>query len=139
MWRLMKIIIFTLLIVLPVLIVGASLMQIKQTKQTYKPGPGLPNDAIYKIRPIYLELSKESELAKCLHGKTQNANESFNTMIWNRIPQDTFVSLPSLQFGVYNAVSNFNIGMKASVLTCEKLGFHPGFYTLIEVARNLMQ
>ena len=45
--------------------------------------------------------------------------------------KDTLVSLPSLQFGVYDAVSNFNIGMKASVLTYEKLGFGPGYYTLI--------
>ena len=43
---------------------------------------------------------------------------------------DTLVSLPSLQFGVYDVVSNFNIGMKASVLTYEKLGFDPGYCTL---------
>ena len=91
------IIIFTLVIALPVLAVGASLMQIKGTKKnTYKPGPGLPNDVIYKIRLIYFELSKESELVKCLHGKTQNANESFNGMIWDRIPKDMFVLFPFL-------------------------------------------
>ena len=99
-------------------------------KNTYKPGPGLLNDVIYKIRPIYLELSKQSELVKCLHGKTQNANESFNGMIWDRIPKDMFVLLPSLQFGVYDVVSNFNIGMKASVLTIEKIGFDAGVCTL---------
>ena len=38
-----------------------------------------------------------------------------------------FVSLPSLQFGVYDVVSNFKTEMKASVLTCEKLAFDPGF------------
>ena len=48
---------------------------------TYKPVPGLPRDIIYKIRPIYEDLSKESELEKCLHGERQNANESFNGMI----------------------------------------------------------
>ena len=65
-------------------------------KNTYKPGQGLPNDVIYKIRLIYFELSKESELVKCLHGKTQNANESFNGMIWDRIPKDMFVLFPFL-------------------------------------------
>ena len=29
--------------------------------QTYKPDPDLPRDIIYKIRPIFLELSKGSE------------------------------------------------------------------------------
>ena len=65
-----------------------------------------------------------------MHGKTQNGNKSFNGMIWNRIPKDTFVSLPCLQDDVYDAVSNFNIGMKASVLTYEKLGFASGIYTI---------
>ena len=41
---------------------------------------------------------------------------------------DCFIAI--LQFGVYDAVSTFNIGMKASVLTYEKLGFDAGFYAL---------
>ena len=48
---------------------------------TYKSGPGLPMDVIMKVRYIFEELSKDSELKKCWHGKTQNANESFNRMI----------------------------------------------------------
>ena len=36
---------------------------------TYKPGPGLTRDIIYKIRPIYEDLTKESELEKCLKRK----------------------------------------------------------------------
>ena len=46
--------------------------------QSYKPGPGFPLDIIAKIKPIYADLGKDSELEKCLHGKTQNANESFS-------------------------------------------------------------
>ena len=55
-------------------------------------------------------LSKDSE--KYLHGKTQNGNESFNGLIWERIPKTTSVTLLNLDFGVYDAVANFNIGMK---------------------------
>ena len=51
--------------------------------QSYKPGPGLPLDIIAKIKPIYADLGKDSELEKCLQGKTQNANESFNGLIWD--------------------------------------------------------
>ena len=98
--------------------------------QTYKSGPSLPRDIIYKIRPIFLELSKDSELEKCLHGKTQNANESFNGTIWKRIPKTTFVTLPNLEFGVYDSVANFSIGMKASILIYEKLNFAPGVHML---------
>ena len=47
---------------------------------------------------IYLEVSKDTELEKCLHGKTQNAKESFIGTIWERIPKNTFVTLPDLEF-----------------------------------------
>ena len=60
-----------------------------------------------------------------MHGKTQNANESFNGTIWERIPKNTFVTLPNLEFGVYDGVAHCNIRMKASVLIYEKLNFIP--------------
>lgn len=97
---------------------------------TYKPGPGLPLDIVLLLKPIYEELSADKLLIKCLHGKTQNQNESFNAMIWERIPKNTFVSITQLNFGVYDAVSNFNIGRKASVLLYEQLQMIPGEYTL---------
>ena len=97
---------------------------------TYKPGPGLPLDIVYKIKPVFEDLTKEDELRKCLHGKTQNANESFNGKIWNRIPKTKFVSLTVLKFGVYDAVGNFNIGMKSSILIYEKLNMIPGYFTI---------
>ena len=39
---------------------------------------------------------------KCLHGLTQNQNESFNGTIWNRIPIGTYVGLRQLEIGVYD-------------------------------------
>ena len=35
-----------------------------------------------------------------------------------------------LEFGVYDAVANFNIGRKASVLIFDKLNMIPGVFTL---------
>ena len=48
---------------------------------------------------------KEAKLEKCLLGKTQNANESFNSTIWERIPKNTFVTLPTLEL-VYMTVQH---------------------------------
>ena len=87
---------------------------------TYKPGLGLPLDIAMKLKPIFAELSDESLLDKCLHGKTQNQNKSFNSVIWNRIPKTRYLSLTQLELGVYDAVANFNIGRKASVLIMKK-------------------
>ena len=92
----------------------------------YRPGPGLPKDIVMQIRPIYVELTSEENLKKCLHGKTQNQNESFNSTMWDRIPKARYVALKHLEFGVMDAVANFNIGRKASILIFEKLGMIPG-------------
>ena len=63
-------------------------------------------------------------------GNTQNANESFNSTIWERIPKNTFVTLPNSEFGVYDGVAQCNIRMKASVLIYEKLNFVSVVYML---------
>ena len=62
-------------------------------------------------------------MEKFLLRRTQNANESFNSTIWERIAKSTFVTLPNSEFGVDDGVAHCNIRMKASVLTCEKLNF----------------
>ena len=76
-----------------------------------------------KLKTIFEELSSEKLLQKCVHGLTQNQNESFNDTIWKRIPKTRFVSRTQLEFTVNDAVANFNIGRKRSVLTFEKLRF----------------
>ena len=96
----------------------------------YKPGPGLPDNVIAKVKPVYNRLSNDELLKKCLDGKTQNQNESLNGMIWNRLPKGVFVGATVLKFGVYDAVAHFNIGSKAAVSIMDELGMVPGKYFL---------
>ena len=65
--------------------------------------------------PKYNDLTKPELRQKCLHRKTQNTNESFNGMIWNRIPKATHVDLNNLSLGVYDAIAHFNYGTKATL------------------------
>ena len=97
----------------------------------YKPGAGLPLDIVAQFKPIYNDndLSSSELLYKCLHGKTQNQNESLNAMLWERIAKTTYVSFNQLQLGTYDSVANFNIGRKASFLILSRLGIEPGKYT----------
>lgn len=67
------------------------------------------------IKPIYEDLTQEKLLERCLHGKTQNPNESFNNCIWKRVPKTDFVSLNTLHLGVLDAVICFNEGSIAKV------------------------
>lgn len=64
----------------------------------HKPGAGLPTELLVKyVKPIFNELGNTAILMKCLHGKTQKQNESFNAMIWNRIPKETYVGFTQFQ------------------------------------------
>ena len=88
----------------------------------------LPMEVRKAIMPIYTNLCKREMLGKCLHGKTQNANESFNGMIWDRVPKSTHVGLDILSVGVYDAVAHFNYGKKAAIDIIELLKIDPGVH-----------
>ena len=84
---------------------------------------------IRHVKTTYLDLIKPQELAKCLHGMTQNQNESFNSMIWERVPKFRYCSFNKLQFGVHDSVANFNDGRQASLDILKKVNVEPGYYT----------
>ena len=86
--------------------------------------------------PVYVDLCKPENLVKCLHGKTQNANESSNGTIWNRIPQTTHVGLSILTVGVYDALAHFNIGEKAVLDIFRLMYIEPGVTTVCKNKQN---
>ena len=88
--------------------------------------------AIKKIlEPIFKELSSDELLGKCLHGKTQNANEAFNSILWQKCPKEIFVGRDTLELSMNSAVISYNDGlfMLKDVLT--KLGMQVGKYFLL--------
>ena len=60
------------------------------------------------ILPIYESLFKSEMLGKRPLDKIQNANESFNGMIWNHVLKAAHVGLDVLSVGVYDAIAHFN-------------------------------
>ena len=109
-------------------------MQDKAKKtSTYKHGKGLPIPVSTALKPTYAKLSDDNLLRKCLDGKTQNQNESFNGMIWTRIPKTVFVGTNAFQLGVYDAVAHFNIGAKATIEVFKALGINPGAFCVAGV------
>ena len=90
-------------------------MQDKAKKtSTYKHGKGLLIAVSTALKPTHARLSNDNLLTKCLDGKTQNQNESFNGMIWTRVPKTVFVGTSAFKLGVYDAVAHFNIGAKSN-------------------------
>ncbi|GFS85759.1 uncharacterized protein TNCV_1663021 [Trichonephila clavipes] len=76
------------------------------------------------------DLANPELLKKCLHGGTQNPNESVNNVIWSRVPKKTFVQLEVLSLGTYDAVSSFNMGNVSKLEILRKMCIEPGDYTV---------
>ncbi|GFW33725.1 uncharacterized protein TNCV_4051741 [Trichonephila clavipes] len=103
----------------------------KQEGKLYKHRTaGLPNAILNTVKTTYMDLCDQSLLEKCLHGKTQNANESFNGFLWSIIPKETFVELLTLQFGAFLAVLQFNDGSKGILSVLEYLHIPMGYFIL---------
>ena len=75
---------------------------------THKPGIHIKLREL--LKPVFMKLSSDELLSKCLHGKTQNNNESLHGIIWKRCPKDIYVGRTTLTMGVVSAVISFNDG-----------------------------
>ena len=95
---------------------------------TYKNKPGLPAAIRELIKPIFMDLSNDESLKKCLHDKTQNNNESINDLILKRCPKDVYVGRTVLEIGTASSVINFNEGFQGMPKVFKELNINPGEY-----------
>lgn len=79
------------------------------TQYTHK--PPLKQEVFNAIEPIYIELSNDKLLERCLGGFTQNSNESFNSVVWTMAPKVTSSGKTVLDMATDIAVCNFNDGL----------------------------
>ncbi|GFV17383.1 uncharacterized protein TNCV_3078221 [Trichonephila clavipes] len=89
----------------------------------------LPESILFKVKKVFRDLTEKDLLNKCLHGRTQNPNESFNKCIWERIPKTVFVGIETLKFGVMDDVICFNVGYVSRIKVFEALSIKPGYNT----------
>ena len=83
-----------------------------------------------KIRPVWLRLSENDLLDKCLQGRTQNVNEVFNALVWQRCPKTIYVGKVVFEVSVASAVVAFNDGAAGSIKVMDKIGLHIGHFNL---------
>jgi hypothetical protein len=95
-------------------------------KISYKENICIPAAVCNAIKPIFIDLGSDKLLEKCLHGKTQNPNESLNQLIWKRCPKDIFIERTALSIGVASAVLNFNEGQQFLNKLFNELGMEFG-------------
>ena len=84
-----------------------------------------------EVQRSFLEVQRL--LQKCLHGQTQNVNESLNGIIWTRCPKRVYVGRNIVEIGVSSAVINFNDGSLGLLPVFEKLGIDCGHSTHVSL------
>ncbi|XP_072017454.1 uncharacterized protein [Amphiura filiformis] len=84
---------------------------------------------VKELKPIYDDLTKDELIERCVDCYTQNANESFNGMIWQRIPKETHAGAMTLDIGVASATLAFNDGMQALLGVLQRQNMNPGTHT----------
>ena len=74
------------------------------------------------LKPIFLDLSDEKLLARCVQGATQNPNESINSLVWVRCPKHKFNGAGPVKFAAASAVLASNGGAERQVQLQSSLG-----------------
>ena len=75
-------------------------------------------------------MSSDDYLSKCLHGQTQNGNESLNNLIWTKCPKNTFVKRPIIEMGVNSAVE-YKEGSSGILSILKMFDISPGSCSII--------
>lgn len=95
-------------------------------KKIYKQSINLPMWMFPILTKVFQDLSSDDLLRKCLHGETQNANESLNNIIWMKCPKQIFVQKPVLEMSVNSAILQFNEGLFGIARVLEHFGIETG-------------
>lgn len=97
--------------------------------ESYVHKDGIPQPILELIEPIIDELSEAELLSKCMHGKTQNTNEAFHKLVWDRCLKEVWVGKLVLEQATYSAVAHFNDGSSALINILCQMGLVPGYFT----------
>ncbi|GFU92423.1 uncharacterized protein TNCV_2710191 [Trichonephila clavipes] len=95
---------------------------INNNLQNYKHKPSVAKAVRDVIKPVFADLSHPALLKKCLGGKTQNPNESLNSLIWNFCPKTIGSRLQIAEIAANLEISVFNDGNQILITILEKFG-----------------
>ncbi|XP_070391601.1 uncharacterized protein [Dermacentor albipictus] len=87
----------------------------------------LPDYVAAAMLPVYQRLSQKSLLQRCMGAKTQNASESFHSVLWSLMPKEQHASLIAVETALHEAVLRYNAGcLKATEVISVSIGLQPG-------------
>ena len=91
-----------------------------------------------EIKPVFQDLSDIKMLEKCLHGMTQNCNESFDQLIWNRCPKKHIYFKKIVEMAMNSEIINYNDEFLSINHVFESLGFPAGRYFFSMLIKKMM-
>lgn len=90
----------------------------------------IPAPVMDSIKKIFKDLSDPKLLNRCLGGRTQNPNESFNSLVWKFCPKISGSSRIIADIAANEALVAFNEGRKGRLQIMNSLGFRVGQFAL---------
>ena len=88
----------------------------------------LPACIMDVIKPIFNDLSHPKLLSRCLGGKTQNNNESINSLIWKLCPKTLGAGRRIVEIATNEAVILFNDGNHGKINLMKEFGLAAGVH-----------
>ncbi|GBN04481.1 hypothetical protein AVEN_129694-1 [Araneus ventricosus] len=98
----------------------------KNSLEKFKHKSSVPRAVMDMIKPIFKALSNPTLLKRCLGGKTQNTNESLNSLIWNFCSKNTNSSRKIAQIATNLACISYNNGEKGILDVLKELELDTG-------------
>ena len=78
------------------------------------------------LEAIYVELTSEDLLSRCVGANTQNNNESLNACVWNIAPKHSFAGKDVVEIAAFSAACVFNEGLFPILKVMETMGVQIG-------------
>lgn len=88
--------------------------------------PAFSREIAKELVPLYNTLADADLLARCSSMLTQNANKSFNGLVWKRCPKTVFASLKMVETAAALAALEFNASPQGIECVFEKLSIACG-------------
>ena len=96
----------------------------------------LPSAFQEELKPIFVRLSEDKLLERCLLGLTQNQNEAINGILWSNCPKTIFCGKQKVEIAVCETISVFNSGAANKGVVLKRIGIDPGDNMLLSLKKQ---
>ena len=102
----------------------------KTDNLTYDTSKRLPSVFRTDLKDIFVRLSNDKLLSRCLRGMTQNQNEAVNCQLWSKCPKTRFCGKRRVTVAVCETVAVFNTGEAGNAIIMRGCGVPLGINTM---------